>query len=211
MSRSRPARLRAGWPDEGALRRDPARRRERDRARFAARDSSRMAAACSPSSAADRWARRQSIAWPAGARPRSRCSTPQRRCCRASSSRRHSYSEQLLCAPHDRTAAARLWPRCATPQLLSAPRPAEGFQAPDRPPMIPALAGQPAATVGAVARGYGVKWSGPACGGRSARQLLRPCLRLRTAGAETLESALAQAYRNNPTLNAQRAAAARDR
>ena len=48
--------------------------------------------------------------------------------------------------------------------------------------------------------GTGVRWTvGVAA---VAAVLGVPCV----AGAETLESALAQAYRNNPTLNAQRAA-----
>ena len=67
----------------------------------------------------------------ARARRRSRCSTPRRRCCRASPSRRHSFSSSTHGArrPHDRTAQRRLWPRCATPQLLSPPDRPRGFNA----------------------------------------------------------------------------------
>ena len=48
--------------------------------------------------------------------------------------------------------------------------------------------------------GTGVRWT--VCVAAVAAVLGMPCV----AGAETMESALAQAYRNNPTLNAQRAA-----
>src|SRR6267154_5354036 len=48
--------------------------------------------------------------------------------------------------------------------------------------------------------GTGLRWT--VCAAAIAAVLGMPCV----ARAETLESALAQAYRNNPTLNAQRAA-----
>ena len=53
----------------------------------------------------------------------------------------------------------------------------------------------------------GVEWTGPACGGRSARQQWRPCsVRACGAAPKRWNPRSAQAYRNNPTLNAQRAA-----
>ena len=55
--------------------------------------------------------------------------------------------------------SARLWPRCATPQLLSAPDRPRGFNALTGAPMIPALSG---AADGHSRRcsagGYGVRW-----------------------------------------------------
>ena len=114
-SRSWPAPLAAGWRGARALRRDRAARARREVVPdCAARTTQGSAAGWSASSAAGRWARRRSIAVATAiARPHSRCSTPRRRCCRASQSRRPSFSSRPVPSRY-RMRGAQSRPRCGT-------------------------------------------------------------------------------------------------
>ena len=148
-----------------------------------------------------------------GRRARDRAAAVRRRGAAAAGlrqSRRPSCSSaRFVTAPRRarRIVSATVAPMRHSPAFIPM-RPGEGFQR-RRPPAYDSNrgGGSRRPQLALLRRVDGVKWSGPACGGRSARLLLRPCSACRVRrGAETLESALAQAYRNNPTLNAQRAA-----
>ncbi len=172
--------------------------------------SSRTADGWSRLWASGPWARRHSIA--------GRAATPGRaagvRCRGAAAARLRKARSLRVLAPFRvgiahavaRSHAATVAPKRQCPAFIPT-QPRKGFRAADRKPMIPiAVEGSrrhswrvPVGSWGQMV-GTGVRWT--VCAAAVAAVLGVPCV----AGAETLESALAQAYRNNPTLNAQRAA-----
>ena len=94
---------------------------------------------------------------------------PQRRCCRASRSLRHLFSRALSTGLRVTVARLRQW-RSFIPMRHRSGVSSHGVSAYDscagkgsRRPQLALFPGR-----------HGVKWTGPACGGRSVRQLLQP-------------------------------------